>query len=159
VTIFPRWLCFVCGFCGVCWWPTASGSERIPAIYQSYLMKLSPCMWYMKSNGTVELGLLITNYSLGALKSHFICVCGDYEFNLIKKNKIQKRVGLTASLLSNTWTADGLLQYLWTCGVHMDESPRITWNQKPKGHSKTKPKLIAIEPTLIAIPFISYCII
>ena len=32
-------------FVGVCWWPTASGSERIPAIYQSYLMKLSPCMW------------------------------------------------------------------------------------------------------------------
>ena len=42
-------------FVGICWWPTGSGSERIPAIYQSYLLKLSPCMWYVKSNHTVEL--------------------------------------------------------------------------------------------------------
>ena len=115
-------------FVGICWWGTGSGSERIPAIYQSYLLKLSPCMWYVKSNRTVELGLLITTYSVGALKSHFICVCGDCEFNLTKNNKIQKRVGLTVSLLSNTWTADGLHQYLYTFGVHMDENPRITWN-------------------------------
>ena len=99
-------------FVGICWWPTGFGSERIPAIYQSYLLKLSPCMWYVKSNHTVELGLLIATYSVGALKSHFICVCGDCEFNLTKNNKIQKRVGFTVSLLSNTWTADGLLQYL-----------------------------------------------
>ena len=128
-------------FVGICWWGTGSGSERIPAIYQSYLLKLSPCMWYVKSNHTVELGLLITTYSVGALKGHFICVCGDCEFNLTKNNKIQKRVGLTISLLSNSWTADGFHQYLYTFGGHMDENPRITWNQKPKGYSKNKTQI------------------
>jgi len=37
----------------------------------------------------------------------------------------------------------------------MDESPRITWNQSPRDIQKTKPKLIAIEPKLIAIPSLS----
>jgi hypothetical protein len=35
----------------------------------------------------------------------------------------------------------------------MDENLRNTWIQKPKGHSKTNPKLIAFEPRLIAIPY------
>ena len=44
---------------GVCWWPIGSGSQRIPVLYQSYLVELSPCILYVESNGRVELGLLI----------------------------------------------------------------------------------------------------
>ena len=108
-------------FVGICWWPTGSGSERIPAIYQSYLLKLSPCMWYVKSNRTVELGLLITTYSVGALKSHFTCVCGDCVWIQFDKEQQDSETRGAHSIPSvkhmDRWWASPIPVHIWcACG-------------------------------------------
>ena len=69
-------------FCSLFLWGFAGGPPGPDP--KGFLQYTSPIYWSWvpACDICLKIDLLITNYSLGALKSHFICVCGD-SMNLI----------------------------------------------------------------------------